>query len=202
MIQSAERLESAFAARLKGFLSEHALAELPTAEFFDELSTETAKCAAAWSKQSSGLLAVAQVGEIDDGLAHLEGTSPRGESIAVDLPSALLERQKLGLGDVVWIFNRFVGDAAVIVELLPAMHLRIDMQTDEALRALPALDRTLFPSSSLDSDHDGLTNELRIAYASRFSTGVGANLSADDVAALHQDVKAGRGPRRPLRPAG
>jgi hypothetical protein len=201
-LQAAERLESAFAARLKSFLSEHTLAELPTAEFFEELSTETAKCAGVWSKQTSSLLAVAQVGEIDDGLAHLEGTSPRGESLAVDLPSALLEPQKLGLGDVVWIFNRFVGDAAVIVELLPAMHLGIDMETDEALRALPSLDRTPFPSSSFDPDHDGLTNELRTAYAGRFSAGVGANLSADDLTALHQDMQAGRVPRRPLRPAG
>lgn len=203
MVHAAEQLEGAFSERLKGFLSDHTLAELPTADFFDDLTTETAKCAGAWSKQSTDLLAVARVSEIDDDLARLEGTSPRGEPVAVDLPSALLERQKLGTGDFVWIFNRFVGDAAALVELLPAIHVRIDMQQlGDAFCELPMWADPFSANSSLNADYDGLTSELRIAFANRFSAGAGANLSTEDLATLHKDTMAGRVPRRRLRPAG
>lgn len=203
MVQSAGQLECDFSKRLKGFLSGHALAELPTADFFDDLTTETAKRAGAWSQQSTDLLAVAQVNAIDDDLARLEGASPRGEPVAIDLPSSLLERQKLGTGDFVWVFNRFVGDTAALVELLPAIHVRVDMQRlSDAFHEFPILAQPLFMPSFLNAEDDGLTNELRMAFADRFSAGVGANLSAEELASLREDAIAGRVPRRRLRPAG
>jgi hypothetical protein len=202
MVEAAGHLEVAFSDRLKDFLSDHALAELPTAVFFEELTTETAKSAGFWTKHPDDLLAIGRVSVIESELARLEGISPRGEQVAVDLPSALLERQALGIGDFVWIFNRFLGDAAALVELLPAIGVGVDMSKLSDSPAIPASPLWAI-SLALGAASDGLTSELRIAYANRFAAGVGANLTADDLARLREDAAAGRVPRRRLlRPAG
>jgi hypothetical protein len=127
--QAASKLESQFSERLEQFLSHHSLAQLPQAEFFSELTAATAESLARWSGLVPTLLAAARVHEVEADVAHLEGSSPRGGSVAVDLPRALLERQRLKTGDLVWVFSRMVGDAA-LVELLPAVRGEISPGLD------------------------------------------------------------------------
>jgi hypothetical protein len=199
--QAAAELESRFSARLEVFLSGHSLSQLPQAEFFDELTAATARSLAGGSRVFQTLLAAARVDEIEDDVAHLEGSSPRGGQVTVDLPRALVERQSLKVGDLVWVFSRIVGDAA-LVELLPAT--RITLQADfpshvpGGLMSLVDVD----PMGRLGEGSDGLTGEERAEYAQQFRTTVGADLSADDLEELKADATAERMPRRRLRPAG
>jgi hypothetical protein len=202
MAQAAEKVEDDFSERLKKFLSDHALSDLPTAEFFNDLATATAKCIAIWGRRAPDLLAVARVNEMAGVLARLEGIAPDGEPVAVDLPRALLDRQSLTTGALVWVFSRAVGDAAM-VELLPAM--RVAVQTEAAGETFHALMKFVEPplaSTPSDVQSDGMTTEERGAFASRFNATVGANLSAEDVARLQGYVATEGVPKRRLRPAG
>ena len=92
-------------------IGDHILADLPTADFFHELTAATAERVAGWSEHAKVLLAIARVDQMAEDLAHLEGTSLQGEPVAVDLPRALFERQSLAAGDLVWVYNRFGGGA-------------------------------------------------------------------------------------------
>ena len=74
MVQAAEKVEDDFSERLKSFLRDRTLADLPTAEFFNDLAAATAECVAVWSRGAPDLLAVARVNEMAGVLAHLEGT--------------------------------------------------------------------------------------------------------------------------------
>lgn len=190
----ASHLERRFAAQLGDFLSRNSLAQLPQAEFFGELTTATAERLAAWRGLADAVLAAARVEEIADDVAHLEGASPRGGPVVIDLPRALLDRQSLAVGDLVWVFRRVVGDAA-IVELLPAVRVEIKHH-----------DRARLPEWSLTPMEldvsDGLTSQERSDYAEEFKATVGGDLAADDLAVLLQDASAGRIARRRLRPAG
>jgi hypothetical protein len=202
MVQAAEKVEGDFSGRLKTFLRDHTLADLPAAEFFDDLATATAECVAAWSRRAPDLLAVARVNDMADVLARLEGTSPSGEPVAVDLPRALLDRQSLTTGDLVWVFSRSVGDAAM-VELLPAMCVAVEAKSaGDTFHALAKFVKPPLVSPLSGAGSDGMTDEERKAFADRFNATVGANLSGEDVARLQGYVVAGRLPRRRLRPAG
>jgi hypothetical protein len=200
---AASQLETQFAERLEQFLSQHSLAKLPQAEFFGELTAATAERLAGWDGLGQALLAAARVHEVGVDIAHLEGSSPRGGPVAVDLPRALLDRQGLGPGDLVWVFSRVVGDAA-IVELLPA--IRIEMGADESALTLSTVDSLLDTADVYRGpradDSDGLTDEDRDDHAERFRAAVGGNLSTEDVSDLRADATAGRLPRRRLHPAG
>jgi hypothetical protein len=196
-------LEDQFSERLELFLSHHSLGQLPQAEFFDELTVATARKLAGWTGLVQSLLAAARVREVGGDIAHLEGSSPRGESVAVDLPRTLLDRQSLSPGDLVWVFSRVVGDAAV-VELLPAV--RVEISPDGSVQELAGL-RTLVDVTDalerrLAEESDGLTAEARDDYAARFKAGVGGDLTAAELADLRADALAGRLPVRRLRPAG
>lgn len=200
--RAAAQLEDQFSARLELFLSHHSLLQLPQAEFFDELTAATAQRLAEWSRLLQALLAAARVDEIEGDVAHLEGSSPRGGSVAVDLPRALLERQSLKTGDLVWVFSRIVGDAA-LVELLPA--IRIQVQSDTPGRApsgLGVLIDVEAPEGRLGEEPDGLTDEERAEYAEHFNATIGADLTTEELVDLRADVAAGRVARRRLRPAG
>jgi hypothetical protein len=200
--KAAAQVEGQFAERLELFLSHHSLAQLPQAEFFDELTTVTAQRLANWSGLLQALLAAARVHEMEGDVAHLEGSSPRGDPVAVDLPRALLERQSLKSGDLVWVFSRIVGDAA-LVELLPAV--RIQMRSSgseqEPLWSSALIDVEA-PEGRLGEESDGLTDEERAEYAERFNTTVGADLTAGELSALRADAATGRIVRRRLHPAG
>jgi hypothetical protein len=200
--KAAAQVEGQFSERLELFLSHHSLAQLPQAEFFDELTTVTAQRLANWSGLLQALLAAARVHEMEGDVAHLEGSSPRGDPVAVDLPRALLERQSLKSGDLVWVFSRIVGDAA-LVELLPAV--RIQMRSSgseqEPLWSSALIDVEA-PEGRLGEESDGLTDEERAEYAERFNTTVGADLTAGELSALRADAAAGRIVRRRLHPAG
>lgn len=200
--QAATRLEEQFSARLESFLSRHSLAQLPEAEFFDELTAATAQGLAERSHAFDGLLAAARVGEIQDDVAHLEGSSPRGEPVAVDLPRVLLERQSLKAGDLVWVLSRVVGDAA-LVELVRATEVQVEVSMPEhtpiGLLSLGDVD----PAAGRPGEKsDGLNDEERAEYAARFQATVGADLSAEDMEDLRVAAAAGQVPRRRLRPAG
>jgi hypothetical protein len=202
MVQAAEKVEDDFSERLKTFLSDHTLADLPSAEFFNDLATTTAKCIAVWGRRAPDLLAVARVNEMAGVLAHLEGTAADGEPVSVDLPRALLDRQSLATGALVWVFSRSVGDAAM-VELLPAM--RVAVQTEAAgdtFRALAKFFEPPLASPPSDVASDGMTDEERGVFANRFNATVGANLSPEDVARLQGYVAVEGVPKRRLRPAG
>jgi len=202
MVQAAEKVEDDFSERLKSFLRDRTLADLPTAEFFNDLAAATAECVAVWSRRAPDLLAVARVNEMAGVLARLEGTSPDGEPVTVDLPRALLDRQSLTTGALVWVFSRSVGDAAM-VELLPAM--RVEFQTENAGDVFRSLTKFVKPpliSPTSDAQPDGLTDEERRAFARRFNATVGANLSAEDVARIQGYAAAEGFPKRRLRPAG
>lgn len=185
------------------FLTHHSLAQLPQAEFFGELTAATAEGLATWSGLMQTLLAAARVHEVEGDVAHLEGTSPRGGSVAVDLPRALLERQRLKTGDLVWVFSRMVGDAAV-VELLPAV--RIEIRSGTSGRDLAVELRSLvdvaYAREGASEESDGLTAEERDDYAEHFKTTVGSNLTAAELSDLQADAASGRLPRRRLHPAG
>jgi hypothetical protein len=201
--QAASQLESQFSGRLERFLSHHSLAQLPQAEFFSELTAATAERLAGWSGLVQVLLAAARVHEVEGDVAHLEGSSPRGGPVTVDLPRALLERQRLRSGDLVWVFSRVVGDAA-LVELLPA--IRIEMHPGNSGQGLTGL-RSLVdvadaPEGRAAEDSDGLTTEERDDYAERFKAAVGGDLTAAELSDLRADAAAGRLPRRRLHPAG
>jgi hypothetical protein len=200
---AASQLECQFSERLELFLSHHRLAQLPQAEFFDELTAATAEMLADRSTLLQTLLAAARVHEVEGDVAHLEGSSPRGGPVAVDLPRALLERQCLRSGDLVWVFSRVVGDVA-LVELLPA--IRIEMHPGNPGQDLTGL-RSLVdvadaPEGPPAEESDGLTAEERDDYAERFKASVGGDLTTAELSDLQADVAAGRLPRRRLHPAG
>ena len=202
MVRAAAKVEDDFSERLKVFLGDHSLADLPTAEFFNALATSTAECVSAWSEEAPYLLAVARVNEMADALVRLEGTSPGGEPVAVDLPRALVDGQSLTTGDLVWVFSRSVGTAAM-VELLPAMRVAIQVTNAEhAFRALLKFAVPPLVSPLQVSQTDGMTDDERAVFADRFNATVGANLSSADMSRLAGYVDAGRVPRRRLRPAG
>lgn len=200
--QSASELEARFRGRLQSFLDKHSLADLPDAEFSDELTAATAeRLAAAWRRLRDELLAAAVVADVEGDVAYLRGTSPRGLPIEVDLPRVLLTRQSLEPGDAVWVFRRPLGDA-VLIELLPATRVQ-----------LPCPDRVNSELAGLTVDaiwhgepagvaDDGLTDAERAGYASHYQETAAADLTADQAAQLKRAVAAGRVPRRPLRPAG
>jgi hypothetical protein len=195
-------LEKQFSERLELFLSHHSLGHLPQAEFFDELTVATAHKLGGKSGLLQALLAAARVDEVEGDVAHLEGSSPRGGSVAVDLPRTLLDRQALGPGDLVWVFSRVVGDAA-LVELLPAV--RVAIHLDSGVKELAGL-RTLVVIDALDEslaeEPDGLTAEARDDHAARFKAGVGGDLTSAELADLRRDAAAGRLAQRRLHPAG
>jgi hypothetical protein len=201
--RAAAQLESQFSKRLELFLSHHSLAQLPQAEFFSELTAATAERLAQWSGLVQALLAAARVHEVEGNVAHLEGSSPRGGPVTVDLPRALLERQCLKSGDLVWVFSRVVGDAA-LVELLPA--IRIEMHPSDSGHGLVEL-RSLVDVADAPEGHsaeesDGLTDEERDDFAESFKAAVGASLTVAELSALRADAAAGRLSRRRLHPAG
>jgi hypothetical protein len=195
---AASQLESQFAERLEQFLSQHSLAQLPQAEFFDELTAATGERLARWDGLVQALLASARIQEVDGDIAHLEGSSPRGGPVTVDLPRVLLERQRLGPGDLVWVFSRVVGDAA-IVELLPA--LQVEMRADNVLLKSRVDAAAVFLGPRAD-ESDGLTDEERDEHAERFRAAVGGSLTSEELSDLGADAAAGRLPRRRLHPAG
>jgi hypothetical protein len=195
---AASQLESQFAERLEQFLSQHGLAQLPQAEFFDELTAATAERLARWDGLVHALLASARIHEVEGDIARLEGSSPRGGLVAVDLPRALLDRQQLGPGDLVWVFSRVVGDAA-IVELLPAV--QVEMQAGNVLLK-SRVDAAGDSQGSRANESDGLTDEDRDEHAERFRAAVGGSLTIEELSDLRADAAAGRLPRRRLRPAG
>jgi hypothetical protein len=196
-------LESQFADRLQIFLSHNGLGQLPQAEFFDELTVATAAKLGGKSGLVQALLAAARIQEVEEDVAHLEGSSPRGGSVAVDLPRVLLDRQCLGSGDLVWVFSRVVGDAA-LVELLPAVRLEVHPGISEAdapwLRMLVDVAEALQGPPA--DKADGLMTEERDDHAASFNAGVGGDLTAEELADLRADATAGRLPVRRLHPAG
>ena len=195
---AASQLESQFAERLEQFLSQHSLAQLPQAEFFDELTAATAERLARRDGLMRALLASARIQEVEGDIAHLEGLSPRGGTVAVDLPRALLERQQLGPGDLVWVFSRVVGDAA-IVELLPAV--QVELRTGDVLTK-SRVDMAGVSLGSHAGESDGLTVEDRDEHAEHFMAAVGGRLTPEELSDLRADAAAGRLPRRRLHPAG
>lgn len=200
----ASKLEGQFSERLELFLSQHSLAQLPQAEFFSELTFATAVKLVEWGGLVQALLAAARVHEVEGDVAHLEGSSPRGGPVAVDLPRALLDRQCLKTGDLVWVFSRVVGEAA-LVELLPAV--RMELHPDHSGGGLPGLRSLVDVADALEEPYaeesDGLTVEQRDEHAERFKAGVGGNLTEAELSDLLADVAKGRLPaRRRLHPAG
>jgi hypothetical protein len=200
--QAATRLVEQFSVPLEEFLSHHSLKQLPQADFFYDLTAATAQRLAEHSRPPRSLLAAARVDEVVDDVAHLEGTSPRGGPVTVDLPRALLDRQSVMPGDLVWVFSRVVGDAA-LVELLPAV--RAPMRVDVLWHA------GAWPEILIDEwtrDHhigigsDGLTDEERAQHAAQFNATVGANLTAEELARMREKIAEGRIARRRLHPAG
>jgi hypothetical protein len=197
--RGASLLEAEFAARLETYLSRHSLSQLPQADFFPELTTATARELARWDRLINAVLAVARVDEIAGDIAHLEGTSPRGTPVAVDLPRALLERQSLTTGDRVWVFSRVVGDAAV-VEVLPAIRVQVRLHPHDVVHSwLPVFVDT---ARHEPAPADGLTDAERAEFAEEFAATVDADLSAEDLTGLRADLDAGRIAVRRLRPAG
>jgi hypothetical protein len=61
-------------------IGDHILADLPTADFFHELTATTAERVAGWSEHAKVLLAIARVDQMAEDLAHLEGTSLQGDA--------------------------------------------------------------------------------------------------------------------------
>jgi hypothetical protein len=170
---------------------------LPEADFFYELTGATALRIAEWKHLPQALLAAARVEEIEDDVAHLEGSSPHGSTVVVDLPRALLDRSSLTTGDVVWIFSWLVGNAALL-DLLPA--LRVEVRRLDSLAGW--LNAFVDVARSEDIGSDGLTDEERAEYAAQFSATIGADLTTEEIADLRAALAAGRVPRRRLRPAG
>ena len=208
-IEDAERLETGasvlereFATRLERFLTQHSLPQLAEADFFYDLTGATAQWIGECKHLPQTLLATARVDEIEGDVAHLEGSSPQGAAVAIDLPRALLDRQSLTTGDVLWVFSFVVGDAA-LVELLPAIRvrrLRLDRLEFAFAEMLNAL--TVAPASDLAERADGLTAEERAEYATQFRSTIGADLTANEISDLRGDLAAGRVTLRRLRPAG
>lgn len=205
LADAAAGLESQFAERLKQFLTHHTLQALPEAAFFDEMTKATAERLAGWARLPEELLAAAKINDIDAHTAHLEGTTPQGEPVSVDLPRALLERQALTTGDLVWVSTRLL-EAGALVEVLPAVRVWLEMEDLKAhspLQLLSAATDVSAPDNSpARQGSDGLDVDERMALSARFRATAGASLSAEDLADLRQDAAAGRLPRRRLRPAG
>jgi hypothetical protein len=202
LTDAASALESRFAEALREFLARRPLRDLPEAPFFPDLAAATAERLADWSRLPEDVLAAAVVSEVEGGRAHLEGTSARGEPVTVDLPRALLDRDELTTGDLVWVSARLLGSAA-LVEVLPAVELRLDVAGLEAgspLRLLSAPAGGRPPAGSPGSD--GLEADERAAMAASYRATAAASLDPEDLASLRQDASAGRLPRRSLRPAG
>jgi hypothetical protein len=200
--RSASELETRFRERLQQFLCAHDLEDLPEADFCEELAAATAKRLAGWRRLHQALLAAAVVVGTDGNIAHLHGTSPRGEPVEVDLPQLLLERQSLTVGDTVWVLSRVVGDA-VLVELLPAIRVQLPNWKRERIRTeLAGLVDITWPQESRVAGDDGLAEDDRAARAEHYRSTVAADLTMEQMAQLKAAAAAGQIPRRRLRPAG
>jgi hypothetical protein len=198
---AASALESRFAGSLREFLTHRPLRELPEAPFFAELARATAESLSAWSRLPEDVLAAAAVSEVEGSRAHLEGTSARGEPVTVDLPRALLDRDGLTAGDLVWVSARLLGSAA-LVELLPAVEVQLDVQGLDADSPLRLLSGQVPAAAPGQPGSDGLDAGERTAAAAKYREAVAASLSPGELAGLRQDAAAGRLGRRSLRPAG
>jgi hypothetical protein len=200
--QSASELETRFREQIQDFLRTHHLADLPDADFCEELATATAEQLARWRRLPQALLAAAVVASTDDNITHLHGASPRGEPVEVDLPRLLLERQSLTIGDTVWVLSRVVGDA-VLVELLPAIRVQLPNWKRERIRTeLAGLVDITWPQESQVAGDDGLAEDDRAARAEHYRSTVAADLAMEQMAQLKAAAAAGQIPRRRLRPAG
>lgn len=198
---AASALEARFAEALREFLAHHPVRDLPEAPFFPELAAATAERLAAWSRLPEDVLAAAVVSEVEGGRAHLEGTSARGEPVTVDLPRALLDRDELTTGDLVWVSARLLGSAA-LVEVLPAVEVRLDVAGLEAASPLRLLSAPAGARPPADwPGSDGLDADERAAAAATYRATAAASLDREDLASLRLDASA-RLPRRSLRPAG
>jgi hypothetical protein len=196
LLSAANKLERRFALRLSKYLATCPLDSLPEADFFHDLVAATAENVSWWTRHSHTLVAVAKVADSVTDLAHLAGLSANGEPVDVDVPTTLLERQGLGVGDHVWVFSRILESAALVDVLRAVLVPCVQVGSLGGALAV-AWQRNL-----TDIEDDGLTNDERAVYAERWRSGVGADLNAEDVADLRADARNGSLPVRRLRPAG
>jgi hypothetical protein len=195
LLGAAGDLEDRFADELRNYLSQCSLDELPKADFFGALASETAGHVSWWTKRSKALLAVALVKENAADLAHLAGHSASGDPVDLDVPLKLLERQSLVSGDHVWVFSRIVQSAA-LVEVLRATTVPCNL-----LESLEGFALVMHhPRSQVGSD--GLTDDERAVFAERWKSGVAADLTSGELTKLRSDLRHGHLPTRRIRPAG
>ena len=115
---AARRVESRYGESLKGYLSQHGLAELPSADFFGGLSSLTASELCKVPGLTKLVLAAGTVTDVGPTTVHVDGRSPSNEVTGVDLPAELFPTRGVP-GEPVWVLSRLVGSAA-LVEVLPA----------------------------------------------------------------------------------
>jgi hypothetical protein len=181
LVEAASELEKRFAAQLTEYLGDQPLAALPEADFFYDLAEATAVHVSAWTEDTSSLLAAAEVGEVTGDLVELDGSSLRGDPVGLGLPRAVVDSQSLDQGDLVWLFSRVAGNAAV-TDLLPALKVGLQ-RAGQKLRSVSS-----FVAAHSDAERQA---------ADRFFAGVGAKFSEADYARL--DAYARQLPRRKLR---
>ncbi len=193
----AQRLESAFGDRLQAFLSDHPLADLPSAAFFEELSVGTTNALLGLAAVEGFVVAAGRVGSVTDNRARIVGKNPANEAAIVDLPVRVFLSYGLSEGADVWVLSRALGSSA-LVEVVPAFrtyvrlakawrnhwaHSTSWLQAD--LGALP------LPSGPSGSSQDRAYEESS-----------GARPSDEYIEGLFADTRAGKLTIHELRPAG
>jgi hypothetical protein len=121
---SGSRIEEAFGELLREFLSSSSMADLEQAPFYPDLIAETREAIFLVQTKFHGNLIAGQVKGTQGDLTQIR-TEYQGEPARVDLPSSMLLKLDVHVGDWVWIIRRLVHSAALLT-VLPAVSAQLD----------------------------------------------------------------------------
>jgi hypothetical protein len=155
-------------------------------------ATSTSPLRCAWVEQL--VLAAGTVRRAGEGVVQVVGHAPSGALATVDLPDWLLLSHHVTPGQPVWVLSRSLGEAA-LVEVEPSLYVS---SIDELANRAPWTLSSVTPEGA--GSVDELDDEER---AAEHYARTGAALPGPGHwAALVADARAGRLPRRHLRPVG
>lgn len=125
LLRGAQSLEAVFSSRIREYLSDHDVEELPSSPFYRELVKATAAQLSNSPQWRDLLFAEGVLRTVQDDNAHVVGQTHSGDEVGMDLPRELFDRWGLGVGDGVYVFRHLLPTAATLVELFPTADLVI-----------------------------------------------------------------------------
>jgi hypothetical protein len=189
---AARTFESRYEVRLKGFLGNHALEDLPSASFYPQLMSDTVAAVCTLSPLKHFVLVAGQITDVGDHRARVVGRDPSNEPAAVDLPVRVVLGRELREGQDVWVLSRVAGSAS-IVEVLPAQRSWVQLAKEV---------RDQLANGWLQPSPEHVVPGLVAATARDYVTSAGARPSDSYIDELFADARRGRVAVHALRPAG